>query len=110
MLEKSLIESGERARARKPGTVVLSTALHIVVIVVLIVFPVVQPQFAPVLSASIGFPVQISKEADRPNPTLETAEPKVQPYIQPSAADFIEPRTIPADIALVVEELSGVML
>src|SRR5215468_2808390 len=104
MLETSLFESGGGAKTRKPVTVLVSTALHAIVIIVLIVVPLAQPQLAPAFSAAVGFPLQVAAKSDAPKPKLGPAAPRVQPHIVPSPSDFITPTRIPDDIAMVDDE------
>jgi len=87
MLETSLFESSGSARTRKPVTVLVSTALHGVAIVTLILIPILQPQVAPMLSAAVGIPLA---ELPKAQPKIETVEaPRIQPRILPAPGDLI---------------------
>ena len=108
MLETSLFESVGNARTRKPVTVLVSTALHALAVVTLILIPILQPQVAPMLSAAVGIPLA---ELPKPQPKIETVEaPRIQPHIQIAPGAFIAPEAIPHDIALVVDEPSAAVL
>jgi periplasmic protein TonB len=102
MLENSLIESGERARTRKPTTVLASAVLHTVLVVALVLLPLLQPQAIPLLSTAYGLPLPPALKPDVPI-ELVAAPPHIQLQIQPDSADLIAPTVIPRDIAFVVD-------
>src|SRR5437660_10047825 len=108
MLETSLLESGGRGQTRKPMTVLVSTALHAIVIIALLFVPLVQPQVVPAFSATIGIPLPVVSKPDAPKPQPASAEPVVQPHIVAAANDFITPIAIPDGIALVDDPPVGI--
>ncbi len=103
MLETALFESDGRAPKRKPVTVLLSTGLHALVILLLMLAPLLQPQVLPAFSA-VGVPPLIVTKVEPPKVRIVETATAVQPHIQPASDEFIAPTSIPADIARVVDE------
>src|SRR6185295_9199366 len=102
MLETALFESDRHADARKPGTVLLSTAIHAVIIVVLVLVPLFQPQAIPALAAAVGIPLSEMPKPKPPEVPVQ-AQPVVQKVIQVDPHDLIAPPVIPPDIAHIVD-------
>jgi protein TonB len=106
MLETSMFESGRgRAQTRKPATVLVSTGLHVVVILVLLLVPLAHPQALPALSAAVGLPLPVVAKAGTPK-QAEARGTVVQPHIRPASSDLIQPAAIPSDIALISDDPS----
>src|SRR5262245_58583189 len=103
MLETSLFESGGKSRTRKPATVLLSTALHGILVAVLLLVPLAHPQALPILSGAVGLPIPIVSAKPEPDRQPTATAPAVQPQIVPEPGAMITPRTIPDDIAMVVD-------
>jgi protein TonB len=99
MLQDSLFESQGRQKTRKPLTVVISAAVHVVTIVILAAIPLVQTQ-------AITIPaVDLSLWAPRPPEPLKIREsvavqPVKQTYTRPDPKDLIAPEAIPREIAV----------
>ena len=83
MHETSLFESGGSARTRKPATVLLSTVLHGVIVAVLLLVPLAQPQALPMVSAAIGLPLPVASAKPEPKREVAAPTPSVQPRIIP---------------------------
>ena len=103
MLETSLIESGGNAKTRQPATVLVSMALHGIVIGMLLLVPLAQPQALPMLSAT-GIPLPIVSAKPKPKTEVAAATPTIQPQIVPAPGDLIAPTKIPSDIAAVDDD------
>ena len=101
MLEKSLIESAENPQRRKPWTVLLSTLVHIVLVALLLLVPLTQPQVLPALSAAIGIPLPLVP-APKPEPApTEISGVRAQTISEPGLTN---PEKIPTKIAYVVDD------
>jgi periplasmic protein TonB len=103
MLEASLIESAENPQRRKPWSVLLSTLAHVVLVALLLLVPLAQPQVLPVLSAAIGIPLPVVAVPQKPQPP-PAAAPIVRTETVPTPGDLIAPASIPRDIANVVDD------
>ena len=103
MLENSMIESGGRTKTRKPLTVLVSVALHGLVVLAMLLIPIVRPQGLPMLAEAYGVPLPVMPEPAAPPPETPTAPPVVRTEVQPLPEDFVAPQMIPRDIAIVVE-------
>src|SRR5438874_11952482 len=101
MLEDSLIESRDRAKTRKPLTVVVSAMAHVVTIVLLVLIPLLQTQAltVPPVDLSMWIP---KIEPLRPIEVF-SVEPRVRPYTRPDPSVLTQPESIPAEIAYVEE-------
>ena len=102
MLENSLIESGARTKTRKPATILASAVIHAVLVVMLVLIPMLEPQAIPLMSAVYALPLPPEL---KPNVPVEVVTPPagVQLHIQPTPGDLIAPTVIPADIARVFD-------
>ena len=107
MLETSLLESAENRTGRKPWSVLLSTGAHVLLIALLLVVPLTQPQVLPALSAAIGIPIPVvaAPQKSQPEPP---ATPVVRTQPIPTPGDLIAPPSIPRDIANVVDDPDAV--
>ena len=103
MLENSMIESGGRRQTRKPLTVLISVALHGLIVLAMLLIPIVRPQGLPMLAEAYGLPLPVMPEPAAPPPETPTAPPVVQHEVQPLPQDLVAPRMIPRDIAIVVD-------
>src|SRR5262245_48730968 len=103
MLENSMIESGGRKKTRKPLTVLVSVALHALIVLAMLMIPIVRPQGLPILAEAYGLPLPVMPEPAAPPPETVTAPPVVQTEVKPLPDDFVSPREIPRDIAIVTD-------
>ena len=103
MLENSMIESGGRTKTRMPLTVLVSVALHGLVVLAMLLIPIVRPQGLPMLAEAYGVPLPVMPEPAPPPPETPTAPPVVRTEVQPLPQDFVAPPMIPRDIAIVVD-------
>src|SRR5262245_14995408 len=111
MLENSMIESRGRSTTRKPLTVLISAALHGVIVLLLVMIPIVKPQALPMLAEAYGLPLPAMPEPKTPEIVPTNSAPVVQKEVKPLPTDFVAPRAIPSDIAIVVDppqEFAGV--
>src|SRR5262245_32852042 len=99
MLENSMIESGGRPKPRKPLTVLVSVALHALIVLTMLLIPLVRPQGLPMLAEAYGLPLPVIPEPAAPPPDTTTAPPVVQTEVRPLPQDFVAPQMIPRDIA-----------
>jgi len=102
MLENSLIESGAHTRTRKPATVLVSTVIHVGLVLTLVLIPLLEPQAVPMLSTAYGLPLPPPL---KPNLPIEVVRPlpRIQTQVQPLPGELIAPTIIPSDIARVVD-------
>jgi periplasmic protein TonB len=103
MLENSMIESGGRTKTRKPLTVLVSVALHGLIVLAMLMIPIVRPQGLPMLAEAYGLPLPVMPEPSVPPPETPTAPPVVQTEVKPLPDDLVAPREIPREIAFVVD-------
>ncbi len=99
MLEDSLFESLGRQKTRKPLTVIISGAAHIVTIGVLLVIPLMQTQGVTLepVDLSLWAPV-----TDQPvSEPVSSREPQIQPRIQMDPNALTAPEAIPPTISYV---------
>ena len=73
MLENSMIESGGRTKTRKPLTVLVSVALHGLIVLAMLLIPIVRPQGLPMLAEAYGLPLPVVPEPAAPPPEATTA-------------------------------------
>ncbi len=104
MLETSLFESSGSARTRKPATVLLSVALHALIVAVLLLVPLAHPQALPMLSAAVGLPLPVAASKPEPKREIAAPAPDVQPQIARDPGALYTPERIPDDIAQVVDD------
>src|SRR5262245_23548204 len=103
MLENSMIESGGRTKTRKPLTVLISAALHGLIVLALVLVPIVKPQALPILAEAYGLPLPVVPEPAARPPEIPTTPPVVQTEVRPSPQDLVAPIDIPKGIAIVVD-------
>src|SRR5262245_23722575 len=103
MLENSMIESGGRNKTRKPLTVLVSVGLHGLIVLAMLLIPIVRPQGLPVLAEAYGLPLPVMPEPSAPPPETPAAPPVVQTEVKPLPDDFVAPKEIPREIAIVVD-------
>src|SRR5262245_9819384 len=103
MLENSMIESGGRTKTRKPLTVLVSVALHALIVLAMLMIPIVRPQGLPMLAEAYGLPLPVIPEPAAPPPETPTAAPIVQTEVRPSPKDLVAPIDIPQGIAMIVD-------
>src|SRR6266496_194004 len=99
MFEDSLIESGGQIKTKKGATVLISTAVHVALIVVLILIPLISYSELPkqtLMTMLIAPPP--------PPPPQEVAPaPVVIKQVQIDPGTIVQPTEIPKEIARIVE-------
>jgi protein TonB len=105
MLENSLFESRGHEKTRKPLTVIISAAVHVVTIVVLGLIPLAQTQAVtmPAVDLSLWAPVSGAAKAREERAAVQ---PRVQPSIRTDPNVLTTPDAIPDQIAMVNEPLA----
>jgi len=103
MLENSMIGSGGRKKTRKPLTVLVSVALHALIVIAMLMIPIVRPQGLPMLAEAYGLPLPVTSEPAAPPPETPTAAPVVQTEVRPLPQDLVTPIEIPRGIAMIVD-------
>lgn len=105
MLEDSLFESQREGKTRRPFTMVLAAAVHVVTIGALIVVPLLQTQALPLALAnnmSLRLP---AFAAPKPLDEVFRVRPQVERSVPSTPEALTTPVAIPDRVALVVEEV-----
>src|SRR5262245_56081315 len=100
MLENALFESQGRKKTRKPVTVLVSVAIHVLILAVLLLIPLLQIQAitVPPPDMSLWLP-----KAEKPKVVDLVPVPRhAPPAAATNSGAFIAPRSIPADILRIV--------
>jgi periplasmic protein TonB len=106
MLQDSLIESRGPSKTRKPTTVLISTMLHVIIVGVLLLIPVVQPQALPGLMIAAGLAAPVMPQQQEES-TVVRAPADAGPPANPYDSEFIVPSAIPAEIPTIIDAPRG---
>jgi protein TonB len=103
MFEQSLVESGGKARTKKPMTILLSFALQALVLAIMVIIPLIYYQVLPSTALSS---ILLAPPPPPPPPPPPKALPKVVVHKIVSEIknnELIAPRKIPKKIAIIKE-------
>jgi periplasmic protein TonB len=104
MFEDSLIESSGQMRAKKGATVLISTVVHVVLIVVLILIPLISYSELPKAQLMTMLIAPPPPPPPPPPPTqVAPPQPVVIKQVQIDPGTIVQPTEIPKEIARIVE-------
>jgi len=107
MLEDCLIESRRSTKGKNPFTLVVSAITHGGIVAALALIPLFQNQLLP--HAAIFEPLRPPESRPSVTPLAPVSRPSAPAASVASSTALIEPRAIPREIAIIVDEPVGVV-